>query len=106
LLRPPTGNAAVVLPFSAADGFPFGSTSGTFSHTYDLATALSGITEAAFIAGLEAGEAYVNIHNSLFPGGEIRGDLTAIPEPSTWMLLGLSFAAVAGLRRRAKSACA
>src|SRR5436190_3749866 len=35
---PPGGNAPVQLPFSAADGFPFGSTSGTFSHTYDLAT--------------------------------------------------------------------
>ncbi len=38
---PPGGNASVQLPFSAADGFPFGSTSGTFSHTYDLATSLA-----------------------------------------------------------------
>jgi len=100
----PGHSAPIVLPFSAADGFPFGATSGTFSHTYDLATALSGISEAAFITGLEAGEAYTNIHNATFPGGEIRGFLTPIPEPSSIALLGLGFAAVAGLRWRARSA--
>jgi hypothetical protein len=100
----PGNNAPVVLPFSAADGFPFGATTGTFSHTYDLATALSGISEATFIAGLEAGEAYSNVHNGMFPGGEIRGFLTAVPEPSSIALLGLSLAAVAGFRRRVRSA--
>jgi hypothetical protein len=100
----PGNNAPVVLPFSAADGFPFGATSGSFSHTYDLATALNGISVPAFIAGLESGEAYTNVHNMMFPGGEIRGFLAAAPEPSSIALLGFSLAAVAGFRRRARSA--
>src|SRR5262245_53164985 len=41
-------NAPVVLPFNPA-GFPTGVTSGSFSHTFVLATDLTGITPAAFI---------------------------------------------------------
>jgi hypothetical protein len=92
--------------------FPLGVTSGTYDHTFDLAVAgsynaafitASGGTVSdalnALIAGLDAGKAYFNIHTSTFGGGEIRGFLTAVPEPSALALLG-----VAGLvraRRRA-----
>jgi hypothetical protein len=41
---------------------------------------------------------YVNLHNSAFPGGAIRGQ---IPEPATLGLFGLGLAAVALLRRAA-----
>jgi hypothetical protein len=52
--------------------------------------------EAALIAGLLDGNAYSNIHNTTFGGGEIRG-LLAAPEPATLAffasgLLGLGFA--------------
>jgi hypothetical protein len=91
----PGTNAAVQLPFT---GFP-AATSGTFSQSYDLATALllnGGVSEADFIAGLETGLAYVNIHDATFPGGEIRGQLilTAIPESSTWAMLLIGFAGI------------
>jgi hypothetical protein len=33
--------------------------------------------EAALLAGLEAGQAYLNIHTTMFPGGEIRGFLAS-----------------------------
>jgi hypothetical protein len=48
--------------------------------------------EAALAAGLAAGNAYLNIHTTNFPGGEIRGFLVAaVPEPATYAL------AIAGL---------
>ena len=34
----------------------------------------------ALLAGLAAGEAYLNIHTSMFPNGEIRGFL-GVPGP-------------------------
>jgi hypothetical protein len=63
-----------------------------------------GISYQAFLAGLESGQAYVNIHNVNFPGGEIRGWLTTgaapVPEPATFGLGALALMGMAVLRRR------
>lgn len=32
---------------------------------------------------------YFNIHTSTFGGGEIRGQIIPVPEPSTWALIGM-----------------
>ena len=68
-------------------GFPLGVTAGTYTRTFDMTdpasynpafvTANGGTTgaEAALLAGLQAGQAYLNIHTTMFPGGEIRGFL-------------------------------
>ncbi|HET7084474.1 MAG TPA: CHRD domain-containing protein [Rhizomicrobium sp.] len=95
-------------------GFP-ASTTGTYSHTFDLTQAsiytsafltasggTAALAEDALIAGIEAGKGYVNIHDSIFPGGEIRGFLVSVPEPVTLSLFGAGLAGVAALRRRRK----
>ena len=69
-------------------------TSGSFSAT-PLAIAPADVT------GLLGGLAYVNIHTAMFPVGEIRGQLSEVPEPGTAGLLvaGLTGLAGAGLRQ-------
>jgi hypothetical protein len=91
-------NAGVATTVPAFPGFPLGVTSGTYnSAVFDLAqstiyntTPVTGFVamqgglaqaEAALIAGIQAGQTYLNIHISNFPGGEIRGQLTAVPGP-------------------------
>jgi hypothetical protein len=84
----PPGNVGVATAVPTFPGFPSAVTSGTYSHTFDMTLASSynaafvtanGGTvagaEAALLAGLQAGDAYLNIHTTNFPGGEIRGFL-------------------------------
>jgi CHRD domain len=54
------------------------------SYNPAFVTANGGTTataEAALLAGLAAGEAYLNIHTDNFTAGEIRGFLTPVPGP-------------------------
>ena len=110
---PLTGTAIVATTTPNFPGFPLGVTSGTFNNTFDLTstssynsafiTANGGTTataEAALLAGIAAGQAYLNIHTGQFPGGEIRGFLTAVPEPATWAMLITGFGLVGAMMRR------
>jgi len=98
-------NVGVATTVPTFAGFPLGVTSGIYDAILDLTLASSynpafvtshGGTvpsaETALIAGIESGETYLNVHTNLFPGGEIRGFLTQVPEPATLTLLGLSLA--------------
>jgi len=112
-LTPGTGTAGVATTTPYFSGFPIGVTSGTFDTTLDLTqassynpsyiTANGGTTagaEAALAAALANDEAYLNIHTTVFGGGEIRGFLVLVPEPSSIAFLGLGVLAVICRRRR------
>jgi hypothetical protein len=61
-----------------------GNTSGTFSGTVSAALTGAQITDAI------AGNTYLNIADSVFPSGEIRGQLISVPEPSGLALAGMA----------------
>ena len=110
------GNAGVATQVPVFVDFPLGVLSGSYDHVFGLldeatynpafVTANGGTAAgaaAAFVAGIEGGVAYLNIHSAEFPMGEIRGFLAApIPEPATaaLMLGGLAALALAARRRR------
>lgn len=76
---------------------------------YDLASSLANtFTVDQFITGLEAGQAYVDVHSANLPNGEIRGQIlaAAVPEPSTWVMMILGFVGVGTMacRRRNQNA--
>jgi len=74
--------------------------SGTFSGTLTLVDGTGGFTIPAQVAQLEGGLWYLNIHSTAFGGGEIRGQVLPVPEPSTLALLGLGAGALLWRSRR------
>jgi hypothetical protein len=110
---PGVSTAGVALGNPSLPGFPLGGTSGSYSNTINLTLAGSwnntflsnnGGTpagaEAAFFTAMNDGKAYWNIHSSTFTGGEIRGFLTLVPEPSSAALVVLGIAGVVLGRRK------
>ncbi len=98
---PDVGNAGVATTTPTFTDFPLGVTSGSYDHIFSLTDASSynpafvaaeGGTvagaESALLTGMIHGETYLNIHTTVDPGGEIRGYLAAVPEPSSLALAG------------------
>jgi hypothetical protein len=75
--------------------------SDTASYNASFLTANGGTASGAMnalLAGLDEGKAYLNVHTSEYPGGEIRGFF--VPEPASGSLLLCGLAALATVRRR------
>jgi hypothetical protein len=113
---PGTGTAGVATQTPTFINFPLGVTSGTYTNTFDLGLASSynpafvsanggtvSSAEAVFLAGLASDKTYLNIHTTMFPGGEINGFLvqqSTVPEPGGLGLVGMMVGGAVQLWRR------
>lgn len=95
-----SGTAGVATATPTFPGFPSGVTAGAYDTTFDTTLASSfnasfitnnggspATAEAALFDAIAAGKAYLNIHSSVYGGGEIRGFLQAVSvstEASSW----------------------
>jgi CHRD domain/PEP-CTERM motif len=109
----PTGNAGVAIGFT---GLPIDATSGSIDLILDLTNAATfrpafitasggtvDLARARLFTALDAGQVYYNLHTVNFPGGEIRGNLSAVPEPASWAMLIAGFGLVGAVARRRKA---
>jgi hypothetical protein len=85
---PPGMNGGVTFPLTGATG----------GFTYNSVDNFN--LSAAQETSLLASGMYVNIHTQEFPGGEIRAQITPVPEPASFVALGSGIALLLALRRR------
>jgi len=91
-------NDVVVTPFATGVG-------GTITGKWDAPEG-NGTTLTAQLPNILAGNSYINFHTTQFSGGETRGFLQIVPEPSTNLLFSVGFAGLfaAGLYKRRRAA--
>jgi hypothetical protein len=108
-----TPNGPVVTELPSFTGFPLGVMSGTYDHTFDTSLletwnptfvtnngGTAAGAELAFLTALQSGLGYLNVHTSFVGSGEIRGNLSAVPEPATWLMMLLGFGTIGLVFRR------
>jgi hypothetical protein len=112
-----TGTAPVAIPFT---DFPTGVHAGSYSKSFALGDEMSydpaflsahgGTAQgaaSALVDGINANEAYVNLHTSAYPDGEIRGWLVAappVPETAEWSMLAVGLAGLMWMSRKRPAA--
>jgi hypothetical protein len=87
----------IVTPFATGVG-------GTFTSIWDAPEGNpNGVNNlASQIDNIPAGRSYINFHTVQNPGGEVRGTLEVVPEPTTvgLMAAGLALVGLRSVRRR------
>ncbi|PSF36000.1 PEP-CTERM sorting domain-containing protein [Aphanothece hegewaldii CCALA 016] len=96
-------NGPVVHHLDGADTAPIaGSTSGTIIGDWRFDDPSAPLTDA-LAQQLQQGKLYFNIHTAAIPSGEIRGQITAVPEPGNLMGLALAGSSLLLIRKRKTS---
>mgnify|MGYP003894505669 CR=1 FL=1 len=94
-----TGTAGVA---SGLVGFPTGLATGSYVSVIDLLSSASysaaylaahggtaASAETDLLAAMSNGRAYLNLHSTVYPGGEIRGFINQVPAPGMLALIGM-----------------
>jgi len=79
--------------------FTGGAVGGTVSGKWDLPEG-NGTTLSAQLPSILAGNSYINFHTVAFPSGAIRGQILAVPEPSTLAMISAGMLGLIGFARR------
>jgi len=99
----PSTTASVIYPLQSFTTTSDGGHAGTIVGSVSLVPLQNGAyTVAQQLFDLNNGLWYVNVHTATFGGGEIRGQILPVPEPSTLALAGLGLGGLLfwKLRRR------